>query len=490
MSLINRFLGRKSYQPNWSSMTPGVNSAARMVVRTMNGTIVPYDDNKDTYVTKGYNYNDIVYMVVKMIVDKATIAPWAVYKVVDKVEYQKALLLRKRLGEAGVLKQYKDSIVKALKPYTEDDALNHVLMYPNEESTLASHHAMLWTYKLVTGDYYERWDAPSGGPGKGIPTELEVMPSQYMNIKTNRALPLRVTGYQLTCGTIQEYSKEEILHEKYPNLSWSVDGAHFYGMAPLKPLSKRVQRNNESQTQGGTQMKNGGQRSVVSLDMPDAITNNDFKGEFTGDQTNELKQKYDEVLGNRNSIGSTIFSGYPVKNTPIGLSPVDLDQVNFETADARMIAAAYSLPSQLINDAANKTYANEAEGQKALILRCVLPLLNDREQSFNRKLHSIDAYKDGSIVIAPDMSQYAELETNKKEQAEYLNTAWWLTPNEKRTTMGETTLNDPNMDKIYVSSSLQPLEDASTPEVDSIAGDQQILNEQNVDDYGGNNANN
>lgn len=483
MSIINRLMGRKSYQPNWASMTPSVNNTARLVARTLNGTIVPYTDNKETYVNKGYNYNDIVYTVVKMIVDKACIAPWAVYKVVDDKAYQKAIAMRPQLEKPGVLVKYMALMTKALEPHDGDEALNKLLKYPNEEASLSKHHAMLWTYKLTTGDWYERWFISGGGTNAGRPNELEVMPAHYMEIKTNRAMPLRVTGYQLTCGVITEFSKEEILHEAYPNLNWSVDGAHFYGMSPLKPLSKRVQRNNESQTQGATQMRNGGQRSVVSLDMPAEIAKDDLHGNFTTDQTSELKQKYDELVGNRNTVGSSIFSGYPVKNTPIGLSPVDLDQVNLETADGRMIAAAYSLPSQLINDAANKTYANESEGQKALILRCAVPLLNDREQSFNRKLHSLEAYKDGKTVISYDLSQYAELEANKKDQAEYLNTAWWLTPNEKRVIMGETTLKDVNMDKIYVSSSLQPLEDASTPEVEPIDGDIADLEVDNVKDY-------
>jgi HK97 family phage portal protein len=460
-----------------------VNNMARMVVREMNGTIVPYTDNKDTYVEMGYNYNDIVYMCIKLIVDKAVIAPWATYQVVDEAAYKKAKEFRKQLDKPGMLVKYNEEIAKALKPYTADDALNKLLEAPNEENSLSKHHAMLWTYKLATGDYYERWGLAGGGTNSGKPNEWEVLPSQFMNIKTNRAIPLKVTGYQLTCGVIQNYEKTEVLHECYPNLSWSIDGAHFYGMAPLKPLSKRVQRNNESQTQGATQMKNGGQRSIVSLNMPDSVSKDDLHGTLTAEQTSELKQKFSEMVVNPATVGSSIFSGYPVTNTPVGLSPVDLDQVNLEVEDTRKIAAAFAVPSQLLNDAANKTYANESEGQKALILRCCLPLLNDREQSLNRKLKTLDPYKDGNIVISYDLSQYAELEANKVDQATYLNTAWWLTPNEKRVIMGETKLDDANMDKIYVSSSLQPLEDANTPPVEPITGDIAALNDQNVKDY-------
>ncbi len=42
-----------------------------------------------SFVNDGYQANDIVYSIVKLITDKAKIAPWHVYKVVDEVAAKK-----------------------------------------------------------------------------------------------------------------------------------------------------------------------------------------------------------------------------------------------------------------------------------------------------------------------------------------------------------------------------------------------------------------
>lgn len=471
--LINVFKGT---QPNGASLIQ--TRTGQQVIREVNGTIVPYKTDKSEYIRKGYEQSDLFYMVVKRIVDKATQAPWGTYKIVDRAAYSKALVLRKELHKPGALEKYKKYIKKALEVYDGDKALSRLLQYPNDIHTLSQHHSLLWTYKLTTGEYYEQWFTASGGLNAGLPVSLECLPSNFMTIRTNRALPLRITGYTLVgAGTAYaDFTTKEILHEAYTNLDWTIDGNHLYGMAPFQPMRTRVQRNNESQMQGAQQMKNGGERGVMYLDLPAEIIKDDMHGNFVVDQTNEMKKKFDEVLGggNRNT-GATTFSGYKVGFEKVGLSPSDLNMTELELTDLRMICAALNAPSQLFNDPSNKTYANEAEGSKALVLNAAVPLLTDREQSLNRQLGNYENYSEGDVVISYDLSVYSELEVNRKDQADYLNTAWWLTPNEKREIMGETTLDDENMNKIYVSSSLVPLEEVSTPDVNPI--------DPNTEDY-------
>lgn len=474
---FKNYLLRKGTQPNGASMISQASATGRMVVREVNGTIAPYTDAKGEYIKNGYNFNDIVYMVVKAIVDKTCVAPWAAYKIVNEKEYQKALVLRKALDKPGNLDKYKACMTKALEPYETDDKLNKLLKYPNEENSLSKHHALLWTYKLVTGDYFERWDAPSGGPNAGIPDEWEVLPAHFMNILTNKAYPLRVTGYKLLAGINKDFSKEEVLHESYPNLDWSVSGSHFYGLSPVKVLSKRIQRNNESQATGAALQKNGGQHGFTWMKIPGEVLKDDFQGEFTNDQVNDLKAKYDELVRDPGSVGSSAFSGYEVGFTPVGLSPVDLDSVNMETHDFRMACGAYNFPGQILGDPASKTYNNMTEAYKALILNCCLPLLSDREQSLTRQLHRNAKYKSENIIISYDLSQYSELEVNKAEQANYLAASDWLTPNERRVIAGETTIDDPLMDKIYMKQGYVPLDEVGTTEI-------QPLDENDNLDYG------
>ena len=455
---------QKGTQPDYGSL---INSASGMPqVKEVNGTIVPYADSRDTYLRSGYQYNDIVYMVVKTIVDKACIPAWSPYDVVDETalkEYHRLRIAIRGMQDPGernkAWNRLKDLHHKSLLP-AKDERLTALLEAPNPETNLNKLHSQLWTSKLVLGGYTENWFVPSGGLDSGYPTNLEWLPYNLMSIYTNRSNPLRITGYELNAWNLPKYLPEDILHEAYTNMDWSEDGRHFYGMSPIKASLRRIQRNNESQVSGVRMFQNGGLRGITYLDLPTEIMLRDFDGGNTAEEVNALKARYDAInSGGSARVGATTFSGYKVGFTPTGLSPVDLDQMAIEKWDMRMIAGTYSAPSQIFNDPDNKTYANETEGNKALILRACLPLLNDREASFNQKLRKLAKYKNGRRIVTYDIKQYTELEENKKEMVSWLKQADWMTPNERRDQMGLPLSTDPAMDKIYVPSSYVPIED-------------------------------
>ncbi len=54
----------------------------------INGRLVSYASNPETYLKKGYDINDIVYSVVNLIMDKCRVAPWGVYEIVDESAYK------------------------------------------------------------------------------------------------------------------------------------------------------------------------------------------------------------------------------------------------------------------------------------------------------------------------------------------------------------------------------------------------------------------
>lgn len=438
---------------------------ANVVIRELNGQLVPYADNKVSYVRNAYDLNDIIYGCAKLIVDKAIIAPWDEYTIEDEQELKNMQAYRKQLGVPGMLTKFKNAKHKALKPVKGSTRLKELLLNPNEEDTLSKHHSGLWTYKLVTGDYYEKWTYADGGPNEGQPIAWDTLPSQFMEIVSSMTIPARAIAYKLLESVNIPYEANEILHEYYFNPDWTYDGQQLYGMSPLKALLRRIQRNNESQKSGVAAFQNGGVRGVGWLDMNEEITRQDADGSFTVAQASEVKLKYEEMTrGGSARAGSTIMSGYKVGFTPFGLSPIDLDQIVTEKWDMRMIAAlAYGIPSQLLNDPDNKTYANQAEGEKALTTRCAVPLLSDREASLNRKLRKSAMFKKANTVVSYDMTVYAELEGNKKEQADYLNTAWWYTPNQKRQIMGEPLSDNPIMDQFIVPSGLMLLDDVAAP---------------------------
>jgi hypothetical protein len=65
-----------------------------------------------------------------------------------------------------------------------------------------------------------------------------------------------------------------------------------------------------------------------------------------------------------------------------------------------------------------------------------------------------------------DLDVFPELQEDKKEQISYLERAWWLTPNQKLEEMGYGRSEDPNMDKVYVSIQVQPIDKVNVDPVE------------------------
>lgn len=416
-SLLNRRVGEKAI-----TATPG-----RPEFRFIGGSLVPYKTDKLTYIEKGYTKNDLVYSIVNLILEKAVQAPGGFYKIKDEAAYMKYLALKESMSknpDVGKVSkqqaQLKELRVKSIELYAEDGYLNDLILWPNENECFADHNRGLWAWKLITGDYYEAgWSPWSGGLQGGKPKQLYGLPSQYVSIIAGRSLPVTAEKYLLQLGTEIPFEKEDILHEKYVNLEWDLNGNQLYGMAPLKAALMRVQRNNEVQKRGAKTAENGGADVVAYIDNDDLI-----KRDFTTAraQNNRLKETWENEQSGNDNAGRVVWSTYKIGATRLGLSPVEMEALNSETVDLRFLCNVFGgVPSQLLNDNAASTMNNVSEGEKALTTRCAIPLLTSRERSFNRKFSQLPAYKGKGIIFEFDRTVYTELEEDKEKLVNWLS---------------------------------------------------------------------
>jgi hypothetical protein len=65
-------------------------------------------------------------------------------------------------------------------------------------------------------------------------------------------------------------------------------------------------------------------------------------------------------------------------------------------------------------------------------------------------------------VIDCDIMALPELAEDTKTQIEAVKSAWWMTPNEMRKETGFDELPDENMNKIYIGSTLTPLDQVNS----------------------------
>jgi len=408
-----------------------------------------------SFVNDGYCANDIVYSIVKLITDKARLAPFSVYKVIDEKSAKK---YRALISQPEKVKNWKDLLElrnKAFEEYTGDARLNELLKHPNDEDSWADIVEQWCAFKLVTGNSFVYGRLIEGGANMGKPLSINVLPAQYMAIIANvEVFPPQVAGYQLYYGKLWSFKREEMLHDKYFNPQWNITGNQLYGQSPLKAASRTLTRSNEAKTAAVSAFQNGGPAGVLFM-------NDDRFDPISGQQQAQaLKKSVSEKAGSQN-YNQIAVSGYKVDWKQIGLSPVELNILESEKWDMISLCNIYGVPSQLLNDANNKTFNNQQEGEKALTLRCAIPLLNEIRDDFNKKLHTDWGYANQQdIYIDFDITVYQELEANKNAQVDWLDKAWWLTPIQKYEEMGIHVPDElrEELSKIYIPSNLQPLD--------------------------------
>lgn len=424
--------------------------------------IVTWDgQNQQEIVRDSYIGNDLVYAIITLITQKAKVAPWGVYKVKNKeaAKRYKALTMDRNPDIAKIREQKE----LAFEPYN-DTRLNEMLKYPNSEDTWSDLIEQWVGFKKITGNafMYAKM-VGEASVNRGKPLEVYMLPSQYMAVKIDTSVfPPKKVAYQLYYGQYIPFTATEILHDKYFNPEWSATGGQLYGLSPLRAASKVLTRSNSSKEASVAMFDNMGPLGALYMDDPrfDPISGSE--------QAQALKMQISANTG-AGKYGSTAVSGYKVGWAQIGVPAKDLQLIEAEKWDKEALCSIYGVPPVLLGSQDAATYNNVKEAEKSLTLRAVLPELTAIRDNINRKLQSDWGYAGTDIFIDFDMTVYQELEANRTEQSQWLNTAWWLTPEQKLKIQG--LAPDPNVpiedyQKLYIPSGLQPLDDFTNLPVD------------------------
>jgi len=419
--------------------------------------LVTWDgQNQSEIVKDSYIGNDLVYAIIQLITQKAKIAPWFVYKVKNKSAAKRYHAKMQQLDKVShaELKELKE---QAFELYEGDAKLNQLLKYPNSEDTWSDIVEQWVGFKKITGNafmYAKMVGEQSINRGK--PLELYMLPAQYMALKVDiEQFPPKKVAYQLYFGQYIDFNAVEILHDKYFNPDWTAMGGQLYGLSPLRAASKVLTRSNSSKEASVAMFDNMGPLGVVYMD------DQRFDPISGLEQGKQLKAQLSANTG-ANKHGSVAVSGYKVGWAQIGLPAKDLQLIEAEKWDKEALCSIYGVPPVLLGSQEAATYNNMKEAEKSLTLRAVLPELTAIRDNINRKLQTDWGYAGTDIFVDFDMTVYSELEANRSEQTTWLNTAWWLTPEQKLKVQGLSP--DPNVpiedyQKLYVPSGLQPIDD-------------------------------
>lgn len=443
----------------------------------VNGRLVSIADNPKNYISKGYDINDIVYSIIKLIMDKVAVAPWGLYKIKDE-SAMKAYqgMQRKSLWFADDHRKIRELRHKAIEPVTGGgpvvDRMTELLKYPNDEETMSDFVANGCGYKLSVGNKYIWADTLTAGANKGLPNKIINLPAQYGQIEATDGFPISViTAYVFQLWQNRRLSPEEILHERYWNPNWDINGQQHYGVAPLKAALRLLNRDNSSLESSASRFQNDGISGILHMKgVP-----GQHEGENLAAEVRALKKTMiNEWVGESNK-GKMGISGYDMGWIPVGLTAEEMQQIENEKWNLRRLCSVWGVQSQLLNDPDNKTYANQEEAERSLTTRCAIPALTSFRDNFNRKLYKDWGLKGKGMIVDYDASVYTELQNDTKEMVEWLDKlmARGLPTNRALDLLALERIEDPLFDQPWITTAMgQPLSEWNLNDVENTLNDE------------------
>jgi HK97 family phage portal protein len=289
------------------------------------------------------------------------------------------------------------------------------------------------------------------------------MPSHLIDIISNGMFPARALGYILSMLPGHTYTPDTILHEKYFNPQFDVNGNQLYGMSPIRAGLKRLQKANLQITAEAAGWSNEGIKGIIALKNPLGVVGEEMQSSVES-LANTMRTEW-QGAQNR---GRMAISSQDLSWIPIGLNSEEMQMIESGLVDLRMMCNWFGgVPSQLLNDPARSTYNTVSEAEKALTTRCVLPELCSTKDAYNRKF-SQDWGLPKGVIVDFDISVFSELQEDVAKVATWTSQLIAISPNEQRELCGLGALPNPEMSEPWVMPiGRQPLSERQPTDVDN-----------------------
>lgn len=469
MSLLSRLTGKPStieriavqlaeMQSSFNNLA-NYNSALQQQLlqsqfRASNGFLQADISNEMGYITNGYQLSSAVYSIVSLIARKASQIPMKCYEVKDEAAlkaYKKIDL--KDASPRNFYKAYKLR-TKALAEVDPDNPIQKLIDRPNRFDDTSLFYEEAAGFRLLTGNSY--WYAPvlDAGADKGKIVELFTMPSPFVLMYITNSFPAEVIGYELIIAGVKLLQSTEVIHSRYPNYYWGVNGQQMYGMSPLKAGARTLKRANDSETAGIAQLENGGPAVIVANK---GVSPDDFAVEQIGKSKQQFQKEYAGVINK----GKVKLMAGDISVHQLGITPVEMDLIAGEQWNFAMLCNLFHVSDTLFNNHAASTESNVKEMRKDSYTSAIIPERQAHADMFNSRIVPAYNAKGKKYFVDLDLSGIQELQPDMGTLATWLSTSWWVSPNEKREMQDFGKSPDPNMDKIWIPAGLTTMDDAS-----------------------------
>ena len=306
----------------------------------------------------------------------------------------------------------------------ENHPVLDLLRRPNPGQGQAAFIDALLRYYLISGNSY-----PEAVMVDGLPRELYALRPDRIQVLVGD-IKNQIKGYRYDAGgQKQDFVNGEVLHLKtfHPT-------DDFYGLSPIEIAAIQIDMSNAGSASNAKLLQNDLRPAGLFL----------FEKEMTEEQRKEFKASMKDSYLDVSNKGLPLVLDGKADYRQLSVTSKDADFIELDRAITRKICRVYSLPPELIGDAANKTYSNYKEARLAGYMEVALPIAFWLRDELNnwllRKYEKVS--REGEIGSQPqyeldwDLDKVEALQEKKSEAYARMAGAWWTTINEKRVACG------------------------------------------------------
>jgi HK97 family phage portal protein len=430
-------------------------------------SIYPYGKD-NTYINEGYNKNAWVYSIVSKCAKKFGQIPWYHYKIKTSerktwAEYQQ--LTKDRLFDTKAIIEARKMRTKSVDQVVVDSPLSKLLAKPNRNQSGAEFRENLYGFKLLTGEG-NIW-MPRIEPGDK-PTEMVIIPKQMLALVSGSSW-WDIAEYRLLfTGREVGQPKENIITWLFPTYEQpNPQLTHLRGQSPLDAGLLTMQSSNE------------GAERLIAMNHNQGVAGAVFdkaKRDYpTAQQAQFIRQQFNEIVNDNDLAGQIAWLTGDLGYIQFGLDAGQLKLLEQSDVQFRTLCNIYDVPWQLFGNA--DSYENRKQYKRDFVYDNIAVAAYGLRDELNAKLipeFNLDRDRD---VIDCDVMALPELSEDLKTQAETLSKLWQLTPNQVLEYIGYDPSPDPNMDKIYIPSGYQTLDELNAPIGGNLDNEESLLNQ-------------
>ncbi len=311
-----------------------------------------------------------------------------------------------------------------------------------------------YTFRLITGNTYIHTPLLELGVNAGKPSEIWVLPSQWMSLHVSDTWPRTILAYRLQIASLITIPVEEVIQIRYFNPQYSYVGNELIGLSPLRAGSKILDRQAAETDYSVNAFQNSGISGIVSNEN---MRSEDIEQGALGKLKTDF---YNEAAGVQNAR-KLLFSVGKITYTPIGLSPVDMEVLSSEIRTFKKLCNLFGVSDRLFNNDATGSEISVDIAYKDLYTNAVLPEIFALRDGLNKDLTPKFNTKGETYFIDADITGITELQDDMKDMAAVFSQLPIMNPGIIAKAFNWTyDAKDENMNKFFIKAGYTDLETA------------------------------